>query len=146
MSLGAAAASRGEAGRIATPPEESMKANSLTVASAALCAVAGTLAMVLAVGAAEAQDRRPATQPAPQYTPPVPQATTPGATSTVGRPGPSPAQGNYQANYHADYSMRGTQGVTQSADPRDAPRQREPEPYGVPGLEPYARTPFGWPR
>ena len=124
-----------------------MKTNSLTVASAARCMIAAALALLLAAAAAEAQERRPASQ-APLYSPPVPQTTMSGVGSTVGRPGPSPAQSNYQANYHADYSVKGTQGVTVPADPRDMPteRERELEPRGVPGLEPYARTPFGWRR
>jgi hypothetical protein len=70
-------------------------------------------------------------------------------SSTVGRPGPTSAQGTYQANYHADYSARGPQNVTEPIEPaRDASREtrRELEPRAVPGLEPYARTPFGWPR
>ena len=122
-----------------------MKANSLTVASAAVPVLVGALAMVLSAGAAAAQERRPAS-PTPLYTPPVPHTATSGAGSTVGRPGPSPAQNNYQANYHADYSVKGTQGVTAPADPRDMPREREAESPGVPGLEPYPRAPFGWRR
>jgi hypothetical protein len=114
-----------------------MQGNSMTVVRAAVAAVLG---LALAAGAVEAADRRSG-EPAP------PQNAAPGAGSTVGRPGPTNAQGNYQADYHADYRVKGTEAATEPAGQRrNEPRDAQSGLRGPTTADRLGRAPFGWPR
>ena len=108
-----------------------MKRHSETVTFVAVLAVGTALGLLSGAGRVAAADRVPGTE-----------ARSAGSGSTS-------SQANYDANYHADYSVDKTADGAKGMDSharREGQRDLRRGSRNAPAVDPYGRTPSGWPR